>query len=170
MKARKSLWMIPVLLLITALGSTAAHADTLLPSSTATGVTEIDGIKIGSTVYDVTFSMTDNGTFATDPTDASTAATDLLNDLNSDTQATGVCKAGGTGCILGLFLMTVRGRITLSPTTRTVHTDAHRRLSLNVYGSTREVVMTRRSPSLPTCTRTLQPCRSQIQPPSCSSG
>jgi hypothetical protein len=119
--------MTPVILLITDLGSTAAHADT---------ITEIDGVQIGSTVYDVTFSTTDNGTFATDSTDASTAAQDLLDDLNSDYLVTGVCEAGGTGCVGDLFLNDGKGGTTTIRTMRPAFVDAHRRRRLAAIGPT----------------------------------
>ena len=58
--------MILVVLLFTALGSTAAHADTLLCGgstvcSSGGYVTEIQDLTIVSTQYNVTFALTDSG-------------------------------------------------------------------------------------------------------------
>jgi hypothetical protein len=61
---RKALWMIPVVFLFTGLGSTAAHADTLLcgGSTCSSGgyVTEIESLPIDGTLYNVTFGTTDS--------------------------------------------------------------------------------------------------------------
>jgi hypothetical protein len=64
-KMRKSLWMIPVVLLFTALGSTTARADTIACGTATcitTGgyVTEIEGLNIDGTAYNVTFDTTDS--------------------------------------------------------------------------------------------------------------
>lgn len=62
---RKSLWIIPVVLLLTALGSTTARADTIAcgtATCVTTGgfVTEIEGLNIDGTAYNVTFDTTDS--------------------------------------------------------------------------------------------------------------
>ena len=75
---RKFLWMIPVVLLFTALGSPTARADTIVQSGGI--VTAIDGITIAGTTYNVTFGMTDDTTFAGSAT-ALTAIDALSVDL-----------------------------------------------------------------------------------------
>jgi hypothetical protein len=72
---RRSL-MILVVLLFTALGSTSAHADTIVSSG-------IDGITIDGTTYNVTFGTTEDTTFAGNLTDATLAAQDIANDINT---------------------------------------------------------------------------------------
>ena len=51
---RKSFWMIPAVLLFTVLGSTTAHADTIVTSGDGS-VIGIDGIDIDHTTYNVTW-------------------------------------------------------------------------------------------------------------------
>ena len=81
--------MIPMVLLFTALGSTAAHADTLLCGgstvcSSGGYVTEIEDLNIDSTHYNVTFSLTDSGPspFNTNH-DAGDAATAIASALGT---------------------------------------------------------------------------------------
>ena len=91
---RKSLWIIPVLLLFVALGSTSARADTII--SSGGNVTEIDGVTIAGITYNVTFGTIDDMTFATNAANALAAETAILVDLNSGTytMAGGGCRAG----------------------------------------------------------------------------
>jgi hypothetical protein len=77
---RKTLWIIPVLFLFTALASTAARADTIITSGGY--VTGIDGIAIAGTTYDVTFGTTEDTTFSGNTTGAADAAADISSDLN----------------------------------------------------------------------------------------
>jgi hypothetical protein len=51
---RKSLWMLPMVLLITALGSIPAHADGIVLTNGDGYVTAIDDITLNGTLYDVT--------------------------------------------------------------------------------------------------------------------
>jgi hypothetical protein len=81
--------MIPVVLLFTALGSTAAHADTLLCGGTtvcSSGgyVTEIEALNIDGTLYNVTFGTTDSNPspFNTNG-EAGTAAADIATALGA---------------------------------------------------------------------------------------
>jgi hypothetical protein len=67
---RKSFWMIPVVLLFSALGSTAAHADGLVVTNGGGYVTAIDGITLDGTLYNVTFTSNIDNTFAADPYDS----------------------------------------------------------------------------------------------------
>ena len=60
---RKSLWMISVVTLITALGSTAAHADGLVVPNAGGYVAAIDGITLNGSLYNVTFTSTIDNTF-----------------------------------------------------------------------------------------------------------
>jgi hypothetical protein len=62
-KMRKSLWMLPMALLITALGSTSALADTVVTNGGGY-VTAIDGITINGSLYNVTFTSTIDNTFS----------------------------------------------------------------------------------------------------------
>jgi hypothetical protein len=63
---RKSLWMIPVVLLFTALGSTSALGATIVPGCSGGCVTAIDGITLytAGPSYNVTFSATPDTTFS----------------------------------------------------------------------------------------------------------
>ena len=78
---RKSLWIIPVVLLFTALGSTSAHADATV--TTGGYVTGIDGITIAGTTYNVTFGTTDDMTFSNSYDNAVTMADDIAQDLSN---------------------------------------------------------------------------------------
>jgi hypothetical protein len=94
---RKSLWMLPVVLLITALGSTSALADTIACGSatciTSGGyVTGIEGLNIDGTLYDVTFGATDDLTFATNG-EAGDAAADIATALGT----MGIVSSGTIG-------------------------------------------------------------------------
>jgi len=55
---RSSIWTIPLILLLTALGSASAHADTVITSFE--NVEEIEGLNIDGTLYNVTFGDTDS--------------------------------------------------------------------------------------------------------------
>jgi len=57
----KSLWVIPVILMFTGLGSFAARADTVILSGG--NVIGIDGVTVGGTTYNVTFGTTEDMTF-----------------------------------------------------------------------------------------------------------
>jgi hypothetical protein len=80
--------MIPVVFLFTGLGSTAAHADTLLcgGSTCSSGgyVTEIESLPIDGTLYNVTFGTTDSNPspFNTNG-DAGDAASDIVSALGT---------------------------------------------------------------------------------------
>jgi len=78
---RKLFWIVLVLLLSTAIGSTAARADSIVTSGG--NVTGIDGITIGGITYDVTFGTTEDTTFATDQTDALAMAAAIASDLGA---------------------------------------------------------------------------------------
>ncbi len=78
---RKSLWMIPAVLLFTALGSGIARADTLIASGGY--VTEIEGLNIDGTLYDVTFGATNDMEFPSTG-NASDAAADIATALGTD--------------------------------------------------------------------------------------
>ena len=86
---RKTLWIIPVLFLSTALASTAARADTIITSGGY--VTAIDGITIAGTTYDVTFGTTEDMTFSGNTTGAADAAADISSDLNGYDCVTANC-------------------------------------------------------------------------------
>jgi len=58
----KSLWVMPIILMFTALGSTAASADTVVLSGG--NVIGIDGITVAGTTYNVTFGTTEDMTFS----------------------------------------------------------------------------------------------------------
>ncbi len=76
---RKSLWIVSLVLLSAAIGSTSARADSLV---TAGGnVTGIDGITIAGITYNVTFGTTDDMTFALDQTDGQAMASAIAADL-----------------------------------------------------------------------------------------
>ena len=77
---RKSLWMIPVVLLCALLGSTTARADTLVTNAGGY-VTSIDGMSIDGITYNVTFGSTEDLTFNLDFTGAHDAITDINADL-----------------------------------------------------------------------------------------
>jgi len=95
--------MLSVVLLITALGSTAAHADSIVLATpgctTNCDVTAINGINIAGTTYNVTFGTTEDTTFAGSATNAQTAATDITNDLNSGSYDT----VDGEACNFGVM-------------------------------------------------------------------
>jgi len=76
---RKSLWLIPVALLFTALGSTAALADTVI--ATGQDVTAIDGIVIAGTTYNLTFTTTALTSYTGAPTGITAVETQLISDL-----------------------------------------------------------------------------------------
>ncbi|HXN65399.1 MAG TPA: PEP-CTERM sorting domain-containing protein [Candidatus Acidoferrales bacterium] len=76
---RKSLWLIPVALLFTALGSTAALADTVI--ATGPDVTAIDGIVIAGTTYNLTFTTTALTSYTGAPTGITAVETQLISDL-----------------------------------------------------------------------------------------
>jgi hypothetical protein len=97
LKMRKSLWTILVVFIFTALGSTAAHADTIVASGG--NVTAINGITIAGTTYDVTFGTTDDMTFVGNAANAAAANAAIVVDLSSDTYITagGVCTVGVDG-------------------------------------------------------------------------
>jgi hypothetical protein len=78
---RKSLWMIPVVLLFTALGSTAAHADAIVTSGG--NVTGINGITVAGTTYNVTWGTAIDTTFAASFTNATTMNNAIVADLSS---------------------------------------------------------------------------------------
>jgi hypothetical protein len=79
---RKSLWMIPTVLLVLfmVLGSTNARADSIVMSGGV--VTGIDGITIDGTTYNVTFGTTEDMTLSGNTAAAAAAAADISNDLN----------------------------------------------------------------------------------------
>jgi len=93
---RTSLWMIPVVLLLTVLGNISASADTIIASGG--NVTAIDGITIAGTTYNVTFGTTEDTTFSGDLTDAATAYDDIFADLTSS--STYVTVGGEYGVIV----------------------------------------------------------------------
>jgi hypothetical protein len=83
---RKSLWMIPVVLLAMAIGSTSANADSYTIVESGGAVTAIDNLAILGNTYDVTFVETVTPTITfTSESDAVTAATDINNALNGIT-------------------------------------------------------------------------------------
>jgi hypothetical protein len=102
---RKTLWMISVVLLLTALASTAARADSVACGTatciyTVSGdVTEIEGLSLGGTTYNVTFGTTEDTTFATNLTNA-----DLMNLLINDALNGGPGKFAlvGDACVVGV--------------------------------------------------------------------
>jgi hypothetical protein len=61
---RKCLWILPMVLLITALGGTPAHADGIVVTNAGGYVTAIDGITLNGTLYNVTFTSAIDNTFA----------------------------------------------------------------------------------------------------------
>lgn len=79
---RKSLWMIPVVLLFAALGSTLALADTVV-YNTGGYVTEIEGITLNGTQYNVTFSSTEDNTFSA-YADTSSTMTSVIDAIDTD--------------------------------------------------------------------------------------
>lgn len=79
---RKSLWMIPVVLLFTALGSTTAHADTVVTNGGGF-VTAIDGITLNGSLYNVTFTSTIDNTFSAYAENSSTIYA-IRNLIDSD--------------------------------------------------------------------------------------
>jgi hypothetical protein len=97
---RKALWMIPVVFLFTGLGSTAAHADTLLcgGSTCSSGgyVTEIESLPIDGTLYNVTFGTTDSNPspFDTDG-DGGDAASEIASALGTYGIVSSATFAGG---------------------------------------------------------------------------
>jgi PEP-CTERM motif-containing protein len=133
---RKSLWMIPVVLLFTALGSTAAHADTIVTSGG--NVTGIDGITIAGTTYNVTWGTVIDTTFAASLTNATAMNNAIAADLSaygtpsvSDSFSTSVVQVGvdGGGILSPIAFMTTPTQWTpsSSPTvdwTTTVATQA----------------------------------------------
>jgi hypothetical protein len=80
---RKTLWVVPLLILCMAIVSTPASADSLTIIETGGDVTAIDGLTILGNTYDVTFvnTITPAVTF-TSQTDGETAATAIDNALN----------------------------------------------------------------------------------------
>jgi hypothetical protein len=64
---RKSFWMIPVALLIAALGGTSALADGVDVFNAGGQVTAIDGITLNGSLYNVTFTSTIDNTFSAYP-------------------------------------------------------------------------------------------------------
>jgi hypothetical protein len=78
---RSPVWMMPVVLLLTAMGSTAAHADTLECGATTCSpgeyVTEIAGLKIDGSLYNVTFGDNPDTTFANGEAVAEDAAAQI---------------------------------------------------------------------------------------------
>ena len=105
---RTPLGMIAVVLIFTALGCTAARADsTACGSATCIysyldgyeNVTEIEGFTIDlTTYYDVTFGTTEDTTYAGNATGADLAAGQIVYYLNA---AGGVYLAGGA-CVVGV--------------------------------------------------------------------
>jgi hypothetical protein len=77
---RKSLLMIPVILLLTVLGSRTASADSIVTNAGGF-VDGIDDVTIAGTTYDVTFGGTEDITFSSSLSNAETAATDIASDL-----------------------------------------------------------------------------------------
>jgi hypothetical protein len=102
---RRTLWMIPAVLLFTALASTPARADSVACGTatciyTVSGdVTEIEGLSLGGTTYNVTFGTTEDMTFATNLTNA-----DLMNLLINDALNGGPGKfaLAGDACVVGV--------------------------------------------------------------------
>jgi hypothetical protein len=85
---RKSLWVLPVVLLFAALlGGTAARADTIIASGG--NVTAINGIVIAGTTYNLTFVLTAGTPYVGDPTGVAGVESQLIADL------TGYRFAGG---------------------------------------------------------------------------
>ena len=80
---RRSFWIIPVLLLSAAIGSTTARADSIVTSGG--NVIGIDGITIAGITYNVTFGTTDDMTFSHDQTDGQAMASAIASDLGSYT-------------------------------------------------------------------------------------
>jgi len=79
---RKTLQIVPVLLLFAAIGAPRAHAQTIEESPTGT-VTGIDNLTILGTTYDVTFVFTDSPTITfTDSADSTTSAEDIDAAIN----------------------------------------------------------------------------------------
>lgn len=94
--------MFPVVLLFTALGSTAAHADTIVTSGG--NVTAINGITIAGTTYNVTWGTVMDTTFAASLTNATAMNNAIAADLSSYGTPT-VADATSTG----LFALGVDG-------------------------------------------------------------
>ena len=93
---RKSLWIVPFLLLSAAICSTTARADTIVASGG--NVTAINGITIAGITYNVTFGTTIDTTFAGNPTNANAMNTAIVADLSSsNTDLT-----AGRACLVGL--------------------------------------------------------------------
>jgi hypothetical protein len=77
---RKSLWILPVLLLFAALlGSTAARADTFVFSGGF--VSGINGITVAGVTYNVTWGLTDDTTFASSLANALAMNAQITADL-----------------------------------------------------------------------------------------
>jgi len=93
---RKSLWILPVLLLFAALlGSTAARADTLVFSGGF--VSGINGITVAGVTYNVTWGLTIDTTFASS----------LANALAMNAQITADLAAYGPASVAGAGYTTV---------------------------------------------------------------
>jgi hypothetical protein len=100
---RKSIWMIPVVLLFTALGSTTAHADSIVIDGSG-NVIGINGILIAGTTYNVTWGTAIDPTFASSLVNASLINADIVNDLNAygapavaDAVSNNLCAVGVDG-------------------------------------------------------------------------
>jgi len=85
--------MIPVVLLFTALGSTAARADMIV--TTGGNVTGINGITVAGTTYNVTWGTAIDTTFAASPADAGEVNEAIVLDLTA-AGASGVADSAGT--------------------------------------------------------------------------
>lgn len=103
---RKSFWMISVLLVLTAVGSTAARADTIVTSGGV--VTAINGITIAGTTYNVTFGSIEDMTFAGNSSGASAAESDIQGDLSGHNS---VGDSNGNG--LGIYVTPSPNGLTL---------------------------------------------------------
>ena len=80
---RKSLWMIAVVLLFTALGSTSALADGTTVFNGGGYVTAIDGITLNGTQYNVTFTGSEDTTFSA-YADTSSTITSVIDAIDTD--------------------------------------------------------------------------------------
>jgi len=92
---RKSLWMIPVVLLFTAQGSTAAHADGVVVLNGGGDVTAIDGITLNGSLYNVTFTSTIDNTFSAFAF-SSVTITEVITAIDSDLESIPINDATGT--------------------------------------------------------------------------
>ena len=109
---RRFLWMI-MLGSVIALGSTVAHADTLVTNGGGF-VTGIDGITLNGTLYNVTFTHTVDNTFSAFDSNSSTLV-GVVNDINSDLGTSSILDAVGGFYIIGAASFGAIGAVQLVP-------------------------------------------------------